>query len=486
MVHRWGAGALLLSLLVYGALVWTFRAFTPDDTLIYLRYAENAAAGRGLVFNVGERVNGATSVLWLSWLTVLAMAGAPLLAAAKVLGAVCGALTIWLTQRLALRFDARAAVAAPLVLVGFLDHAYWAVSGLDTAMTTAVFAAALLVTVRATEGHAGVIAGLAWGVAVAARPEGAALGVVALAWLLIRTRVSRSKMTAVIAAFALPVLVVLALLWFYYGDPLPNTYWAKRFDRVEALHRGLVYLRAFAMANDGALIALATVAACLLARGPVFWLVSSTLVTYVAYLLWSGGDSWASPGAFRFATLVLPPLAALMAAGLSAVWARTTGAASARVAAVASGVVLAVWLAFPSTGNMVVRRIGGDAGIVEYLRAHAGPDDAVAVNDVGWVGYEADVRVIDTFGLVDRWVAHSLRKRINAEYRPGEAERLVEYVLGRAPRWVILKGTQQPDGRMAIANETGAPVMYADPRFQARYAFIRAGASEPYLLFERR
>ena len=54
----------------------------------------------------------------------------------------------------------------------------------------------------------------------------------------------------------------------------------------------------------------------------------------------------------------------------------------------------------------------------------------------------------------------------------------------RAPRWIILKGTAGPAG-LTIADETGAPAIYADARFKQQYRFVMAGSEEPYLLFER-
>src|SRR4051794_37248022 len=41
------------------------RAFTIDDAYISFRYAENLASGHGLVYNLGERVEGYTNFLWV-------------------------------------------------------------------------------------------------------------------------------------------------------------------------------------------------------------------------------------------------------------------------------------------------------------------------------------------------------------------------------------------------------------------------------------
>ena len=50
--------ALLIGLVVAVALMWPLRGYLTDDTYIHLQYARHVAEGRGLVFNVGERVYG--------------------------------------------------------------------------------------------------------------------------------------------------------------------------------------------------------------------------------------------------------------------------------------------------------------------------------------------------------------------------------------------------------------------------------------------
>ena len=39
--------------------------FTQDDAYISYRYVENFIEGHGLVFNIGERVEGYTNFLWM-------------------------------------------------------------------------------------------------------------------------------------------------------------------------------------------------------------------------------------------------------------------------------------------------------------------------------------------------------------------------------------------------------------------------------------
>ena len=468
------------ALVVYVWLAWSFRSYTPDDSFIFLRYAENLAGGRGLVFNTGERVQGYTSAVWTLWIAAGAFAGVPLLAFAKISGAILGAGCLVLAQVTARRIDRRAASAAPLLLAGFIDLPYWAVTGMDAALFAFVVAGALVLTLRADQPASRYAAALAWGVAGITRPEGALFGVVALGWLMRDAMPRRDRLIAW-AVFVLPIAAWALFAWTYYGDPLPNTYWAKRFDRAESLHRGLVFLRAFLSANDGAFLAAAVAAALCFRLNRAIRLIAWLLGVYVVYLLWTGGDSWVAPGAFRFAVPVLVPISVAMAAGLGWIWERLAPAVRPRAFA---AVTLVVWLVFPSTSGFVNRQTAGDPAIIAHLQANAAPADVIAVTDIGYFACRTDLRVIDTFGLVDRHVARSFRKLTNSSYAAGEDLRLVDYLLERAPRWIILKATAAPDG-LRIADETGAPAIYADARFRRDYRFVMSGAREPYLLFER-
>jgi len=46
------------------------QPWVMDDSYIYYRYAENWAAGNGVVFNAGERVEGYTTILWVALLAL--------------------------------------------------------------------------------------------------------------------------------------------------------------------------------------------------------------------------------------------------------------------------------------------------------------------------------------------------------------------------------------------------------------------------------
>src|SRR6185437_4110074 len=60
-----GVRLALLAALGAAALAWAWHlAWLCDDSFISFRYARNLAHGNGLVWNVGERVEGYTNFLW--------------------------------------------------------------------------------------------------------------------------------------------------------------------------------------------------------------------------------------------------------------------------------------------------------------------------------------------------------------------------------------------------------------------------------------
>lgn len=69
-MKTWRAVAIAVIVAVTAFQVLYYFARAVDDMFIYLRYAENAARGDGLVYNLGERVEGFSGPTWLGLLTL--------------------------------------------------------------------------------------------------------------------------------------------------------------------------------------------------------------------------------------------------------------------------------------------------------------------------------------------------------------------------------------------------------------------------------
>ena len=198
-----------------------------DDSYISYRYAENFAAGRGLVYNVGEYVEGFSNLLW----TLLVAAGLAMGFEAKAVGhtlcLVSGVLTLVFTFAFAasgLRPSQRtwAAVAAGLVYVS-PAFARWSTAGMETPLFAALVVGAFAAEARQRAGWAT----LAVTLATLTRPEGALVAASLFGFRLLDRGFAsaRAWRGPIVYGAAMVALTVFRLV--YYGDPLPNTFYAK-------------------------------------------------------------------------------------------------------------------------------------------------------------------------------------------------------------------------------------------------------------------
>jgi hypothetical protein len=303
-------GALVLAPQVLGA--WML-----DDAYISFRYAANALAGAGLVFNPGERVEGYTNFLWtVLFVPILAARIDPALAAQAItllLALAIAALAWFGARRLA---GTVAATLALALLVGSTPFVLYAArgSGMETALFTLLVLGGVLAYLAvepriedrgwriATWPSS--LAGALLALAAMTRPEGvlvvAVCGLHLLVsglqwpsglWLEAKTRRREDAKIAASSPLQLfaPAQMVLhktgqPLAWrdmlglalgflalfgpyylwrfSYYGYPLPNTFYAKVGGTSAQALRGLSYAAEFA-ASQAPLIAIALLGALL-------------------------------------------------------------------------------------------------------------------------------------------------------------------------------------------------------------------------------
>ena len=210
----------ILLLAIFAALysAWNLR-WICDDAFISFRYAENFAQGNGLVFNVGEAVEGYTNFLWTLVLGLLSLLGWEMEIASVLLGVMSWAVAL---VGLALRPDGTIRLCAPLMAACCLHLRIFATSGLET---MAFFAAIVWLINGVLAGSPRRVAALGV-LAALIRPEGALFALVGALSLRID---SEDYGSTVKALFWLFVGVLPWLIWklWFYGDVLPNTFYAK-------------------------------------------------------------------------------------------------------------------------------------------------------------------------------------------------------------------------------------------------------------------
>ncbi|MCK4574717.1 MAG: hypothetical protein KAU36_10100, partial [candidate division Zixibacteria bacterium] len=127
---------LLPAILVYAWFCHEFN-FVQDDAYISYRYVANYLNGDGLVFNIGERVQGYTNFGWVIYLILGGALGIGYIGLSQITGFILGAGVIVLTYLIGcLLFDKRHqwyAVAAVYIVGLNQSLAYWSPAGLETA-----------------------------------------------------------------------------------------------------------------------------------------------------------------------------------------------------------------------------------------------------------------------------------------------------------------------------------------------------------------
>ena len=231
--------ALSAMAFAFGVISAVRLRWTCDDAFISFRYAQNLARGLGLVFNEGERVEGYTNFLWTVLMACALRLGLPAEGAAQGLGvlAFVGTLAVllWLSRALHTRNGLMS--WWPTAAAGFALHYHarvFATGGLETSLFTLLVTAgtALLVLGSARRNLAGFAL---FGLSALVRPEGVVFYVIAAFLLPLFSRLERKaslrelfgEQLPLHCAFLIFLLPFQAWRLYYYGDWLPNTYYAK-------------------------------------------------------------------------------------------------------------------------------------------------------------------------------------------------------------------------------------------------------------------
>jgi arabinofuranosyltransferase len=406
------------------AIAWTNR-FLQDDAYIVLRYARHLAAGQGLVWNVGERVEGYSSFLHTVLMATPYLLGIDPVATAHALGLACFAGALVATFAAARwTFGSEGSGLLTVALLGTnYTFGTFATGGLETSLHVLLICVGLGLVARGQARGwttpALLLLSVVTGLLMLTRPDSAVPGVLLIGVALWRLRRGAALGWRSVAALALPAAAMVGawLAWkvSYYGELLPNTYYVKVASPT-SLYNGARYLYLFGLSYG--LLPLALLAIPLaprLRRDPRDALTVSIgfVILWLAYILRIGGDFME----FRFLVPILPSLMLLV------VW---TILAIPAGPAVRLGLVALVLLGslhhalvfdrWPRGQGPESRRdleghlIAPDqnwVGIGKALASGVGADRSVmiAVSPAGAIPYYSRLPAIDMIGLTDAWVA---------------------------------------------------------------------------------
>ncbi|MCV6585597.1 MAG: hypothetical protein OIF47_08685 [Marinibacterium sp.] len=408
-----------------------------DDAAITRSYADNIARGLGYVYNAGgEHVEGSTTFLWVSILTGLyALTPTPEIA----ILCLCFAITVSavymmlrFVRLLALRMGVDPSLAVGFAAVLLLinpGYFFWSVwSMMELALWSLMLLAMLYALALRVDDETPAAAG-SWLMCVTAlllpltRPEGIAA---AIGLLLLALALSPHRWRGYVAGIGLAVgsfVAVTAFRLIYFGQPFPNTFYAKvSTDRLHDLKDGVKYLASFVLQSPFAELFVA------LWVGAVVWalwglrraqsgqrlvllggaLMLGGLMVYAVL----GGDHFAL---WRFYQPIAPLLPVFAALGLA--WAVTQLLRGGGPKALIRAPVVAAWLAAVAMGWLHYYQARFDV-IKEYTLVETGlsfgeflntvsPRPSIGVGAAGGIALTYDGYIYDLLGLNWTEMAHA-------------------------------------------------------------------------------
>jgi arabinofuranosyltransferase len=479
---------LLLAVGILLALQVAYWPYTVDDAYISYRYAENVAKGFGFVFNPGERVEGFTNFLWVVLLAAAHWLGANTVLVSKILGGAFGVATLGLCAKLWQRAgegNPNVGIVAALILASSPAFALWSVAGLETSFFTFLIMASVLRFFKEQSSpQARPISALLMAACGMARPEGVLVFAIGLIAIVHRSIVER-KVTKRDMIWCLLFLAVglpyFAWRLYYFGYPLPNTFYAKTGRGLHQFMAGVLYTTS-SIKNHGGLLFL------LLAMVPVFrigarreirYLFALTLV-WLVYNIYKGHDVLPL---YRFIVPILPIWIVLSVAGLIAVL-EAVAAQPPRFHLVRP--FLAVFLIGTLGMNAVLFaisrsqhqrlseyqvRIDMEASsfmpIAERLKEFGPPGSTIALIDAGAIPYVTGWYTIDRWGLLDEHIAHT-------KGRGPRGEKFDEkYVMSKRPTFIQTHITAEMEQKgMTQYGWPGDAELFSLPEFRENYVRV--------------
>ncbi len=418
----WAALVLVCAAFVAHGL---FYLFVQDDAYIFFRYSENWTNGWGPVWNQGERVEGYTSPAWLTLLTLLRLATGSFEPGVHVisLGLGVGALVLLFILAGGVARNVWAGLAATVLMASDRTFAVWSTSGMETRLFGFLVLGVAVLAWRRSQGTISRAEDFVLGPTLLllclTRPEGFLFAGLTLLFLLL-TDPTTFRSRWALSGLALWLAGVAGHLWWrwgFYGDPLPNTFYAKvpGFD----FSSGGSYLSDFAVSFPVFTLAAGLalfyhLGAALITRVLTFEsTLSVTLLVYLGYVAAIGGGFME----FRMLDVVMAPAALLIVIALWSIFRLLTpsfaSASSLAIALVAATIGLNGSMQFEDRPHWVMTRTemwedSTKAWILvgQFFGRSALPGESLATTAAGAIPYFSKLPSLDQLGLNDRYIAH--------------------------------------------------------------------------------
>ncbi len=285
-----------------------------DDAMISMRYAYNLAHGNGLVWNIGERVEGFTNPLWVGYMAFFHLFPIPLHTISlyiQLSGLIFTVGTLYFVRRIVEEFtDNVLTMSAAVAFTAFYSPLIsWNLLGMEVSILTLILTAVLWIILRNGTSRFSPSIYILLAISTLVRMDMAVPFLVILLVLFVAQKEHRRLHLAWgLGTFVLALGGQTLARYLYYGDLLPNTYYLKVTGWPFALRilRGLYALIWFTYYSNWAFMLL-PFSLLLFRRDWKINLLFLVFLGQVAYSVYVGGDAWENHGgANRYIALAMP------------------------------------------------------------------------------------------------------------------------------------------------------------------------------------
>ena len=433
---------ILLALVIAAFHQGLFLNWTNDDAYISYRYAENLRAGRGLVFNRGEKVEGFSNFLWVTILASFNLLGISSLLGSKILSFGLSWLLILLIFKTAQAFglDKLFACLCALTFSFSSSLAYFAMSGLETIFYALLLLLGVLINEKYEKEPSKKSLFLLYGALLGAaltRPEGLLFFLTSSVYHILKKAISKrgiqlKNILQIQSLFVFMYAFLILLRYLYYGNLLPNTFYAKP--------QGTFVEQGFSAFFSNFINALFSGSFLLI---PVLFLFTKRryLTKHLYPLLFCLGQmvfmsyagDWMAFG--RFFMPALPIVVVLTFVLLSLIWShleKSQSKLALKFLSIGLLVIFAGLNAF-QTGNALLNQddypylVMNSSLLIQtgkWLSQNFPPETVLSLRRQGAVPYYSGMKSIDILGLTEKDIARTLynekdvikANKINADY----------------------------------------------------------------------
>lgn len=419
-----------------------FLNWTNDDAFISYRYAENLRAGKGLVFNPGERVEGFSNFLWVIILALFNFLGLSPLILSKIISFFFSLLMIFLIFKTAQAFglDKLFSFLCALTFSFSSSLAYFAMSGLETILYTFLLLLSAFINEKYEKEPDKKYLFYLYGALLAAsltRPEGFLFFLISFAYHILKKAILRKgiqlkKILQIQSLFLLIYAFLLLIRYWYYGDLLPNTFYAKPQGTFVELGYSAFFSNFINALFSGSFLLIPIL--FLLVKKKYFQRYLYPLLFclgQIAFMSYAG--DWMAFGRFFFPVL---PIVIVLTFVLLDLISANLKKSKLKLAIKSLSIVLIVIFAGLNTFQTGKALLHKDAypylvmnsslliEVGKWLNQNYPPETVLALRRQGAIPYYSGMKSIDILGLTDKEIARTLSKekdtlkqnKINAEY----------------------------------------------------------------------